>query len=240
MEQPNRQGVLLSCGILAALLYAGADVLGASRLDGYLYRDQTISELTAIGAPSRPLLLALLLVHNVLLIAFGMGVWASAGRVRALRVTGALLVGIAAVGMVAVPFFPMHPRGAETSFTDVMHIALTAFNALCILLAMALASSTGGRPFRVFSIASMLTLLGFGALTGLQGPRIAAGLPTPWVGVTERLSFAAYLLWLLAVVLLRRTRERPTLRAAGGSDSADPRESARAAAPGRRGTADAR
>ena len=44
---------LLLCGVLSPLLYAAADVLAGLRWDGYSFRDQTISELGAIGAPSR-------------------------------------------------------------------------------------------------------------------------------------------------------------------------------------------
>jgi hypothetical protein len=47
--------ILLLCGVLSPLLYALADALAGMRWEGYSFRDQTISELGAIGAPSRPL-----------------------------------------------------------------------------------------------------------------------------------------------------------------------------------------
>lgn len=50
----------LVCGILAPLLYAAADALAGLRWAGYSFRDHTISELGAIGAPSRPLFSGLL------------------------------------------------------------------------------------------------------------------------------------------------------------------------------------
>jgi hypothetical protein len=42
-------------------------------------------------------------------------------------------------------------------------------------------------------------------LTGMDGPRIAANLPTPWVGVWERICIGVFMLWVvvLAVALLR-------------------------------------
>jgi hypothetical protein len=56
-----------------------------------------------------------------------------------------------------------------------------------------------------YSIATMVLLLVFGALTGLSGPRIAANQPTPWVGLWERINIAGFLLWVvvLAITLLR-------------------------------------
>jgi hypothetical protein len=47
--------LLLICGIVSSGLYVAADILAAMRHEGYSYADQTISELSAIGAPTRPL-----------------------------------------------------------------------------------------------------------------------------------------------------------------------------------------
>ena len=56
----------------------------------------------------------------------------------------------------------------------------------------------------------MVILIAFGALTGLDGPRIAANLPTPWVGIWERINIGIFLLWVvvLAIALLRRPLSR--------------------------------
>lgn len=71
--------VLLLGGILSPLLYALADALAGMRWESYSFRDQTISELGAVGAPSRPLFSILLILVYVLLVAFGVGVWRLAG-----------------------------------------------------------------------------------------------------------------------------------------------------------------
>jgi hypothetical protein len=196
---------LLVCGILSSLLYVGTDILGAMRYEGYSYTSQTISELAAIGAPTRPLVDPLFLTYDVLLTAFGVGVfWGSAGRKRALRFTGALLVGIGVLGP-AWHFFPMHLRGAERTLTDTMHIVLGSVTVLLILLAIGFGASAFGRRFRLYSIGTILILVVFGALVGLDGPRLAANLPTPWMGVYERINVFGYLLWVLvlAITLLR-------------------------------------
>ena len=60
--------------------------------EGYSSTAQTISELSAIGAPTRPLWMLLGTIYGVLMVAFGWIVWKSALPTRALRVVGALLM----------------------------------------------------------------------------------------------------------------------------------------------------
>lgn len=203
-----RKGLFI-CGILSSLLYVGTDILGAMRYEGYSYISQTISELAAIGAPSKPLVVPLFLAYDVLLIAFGVGVWGSAARKRALRSTGSLLVAIGVIGLVGTPFAPMHQRvvlamGGGT-LTDTLHIIFASVTVLFILLAIGFGANAFGKRFRLYSIGTILVLLVFGALAGLDGSRLAANLPTPWMGVTERINVFGYLLWVLvlAISLLR-------------------------------------
>src|SRR4029453_9134326 len=93
--------ILLSCGVLSPILYAISDVLAGKQWEGYSFRDQTISELAAIGAPSRPLFTFLLLLVYGLMVAFGVGVWKSAGVHRRLHIVGGLLVGLGVTALTA-------------------------------------------------------------------------------------------------------------------------------------------
>ena len=82
-------------------------------------------------------------------------VWASAGRARAGRITGALLVGYAVVGAGGGVFLSAPTRetleaGKET-WRNIMHLPATAVSVLCILLAMGLGATLLGRRFRYFS-----------------------------------------------------------------------------------------
>jgi hypothetical protein len=105
--------VLLLCGIAASVLYVVADVVGAIVWDGYSLKSFTISELSAIDAPSRPLVPSLMLVFGVLV--------------------------------------------------------------------------------------TIATMVLFGVLAAVDGPRIAANEPTPWVGLTERVCVGADLLWMFVL-----------------------------------------
>jgi hypothetical protein len=199
--------ILLAAGVCAPLLYVVMNVLGALRFHGYSTVSQTVSELSAIGAPSRPLWLGLSIGYGILLVAFGCGVWLSAGAGRAGRIAGAVLVLDALIGF-AWP--PMHLRGAGTSLTDTMHIVFTVVAIPLMLVAMGAGATLLGRAFLVYSLVSLAILLAFGIATGLDGPRIPKNEPTPGVGIVERICIGAFLLWLavFAMGLLRRTSRR--------------------------------
>jgi hypothetical protein len=104
--------------------------------------------------------------------------------------------------------------GAERSATDVAHLVVAAVTVLSMVLTIAFGSGADGRWFRIYSILTIAATLAAGAWTGTQATRIAAGLPTPWLGAIERVSVYGPLLWIsvLAVVLLRaqdaRAKER--------------------------------
>ena len=199
---------LLVCGILASLLYVGTDILAAMRYQGYSYTSQTVSETFAIGAPTRPLIVVRALAYDVLLIAFGWGLWRFAGRKGPLRIAAGLLVALGIVDL-AGPFAPMHQRAVLAAgggtLTDTLHITLASVDVLFILLIVAFGANASGKLFRLYSIATILVVFVFGVLAGFDGPRVSANLPTPWVGVTERISIFGYMLWMavLAITLLR-------------------------------------
>jgi hypothetical protein len=197
--------VLLGCGIVAPLLYVATTILGALRWEGYSSTAQTVSELFAIDAPSRPLVVALFLAYSALVIALGVGVWGAARGQRALRVVGGLLIVNEARGILGTLFAPIRLRGVAGTSTDTWHMLITIVNVLCILLIIGFGATAFGTRFRRYSIGTILLLVVFGTLAGLDGPRLAANLPTPWMGVTERINIFGYLLWVavLAVALLR-------------------------------------
>lgn len=193
---------LLICGILSSLLYIGTDIIAAMQWEGYSYTSQSISELQAIGAPTRPFVVLLFSVYNMLVIAFGLGIWVIDGRKR-IRFTGILLIGYGIVGDVTLLFFPMHLRGATVkTISDSMHITFTSVIVLIILLSIVFGANVHGRWFHLYSIGTILILILFGALAGLDGPRVAAQLPTPWLGITERINIYGYMLWVLVLAVI--------------------------------------
>lgn len=207
---------LLGFGIVSSLLYVGIDLLAALRFaDYHSFTSQAISELGAVGAPTRSMVEPLFAVYGLLLMGFGVGVWALGHRKPALRIIGILLIGIWAVGLLTPP---MSVRGTGTISGDLPHIVLTGVIVLFILSAIAVGASLYGRTWRRYSVATILTIVVSGALTGVAAGRLADGQPTPWLGITERINIGAYLLWvvLLAVSLLRDMPPVISISARGG------------------------
>jgi hypothetical protein len=206
--------ILLGCGIVSSVLYVVTDVLGTLRYPGYSYADQTFSELTAQGAPTRPLMVALNgIPYGVLVAAFAGGVWASAGPKRAARITRAMLLGYAAFGVTGGLVFPMRPREAlaagEGTLRNTMHIPATAVMSLFIVLAMGFGATLLEKRFRYYSYGTIAILLVFGVLASLQAGQMAANEPTPWMGIEERINIYATMLWVaaLAIGLLRAQKD---------------------------------
>ena len=198
---------MLVCGILSSLLYVGIDILAAMQWDGYSYTSQAFSELTAIEAPTRPLMVfGNAIPYSLLVMAFAVGVWTSAGRRRTLRIVAGLLATYTVAGFVGGVVFPIHSRGQTTmTLTDIMHIVATIAGVFSMLLFIGIGAAAFGKWFRLYSIGTILLLILGGTLAGFDGSRMAAGLPTPWMGVTERINIYATMLWImvLAVALLR-------------------------------------
>jgi hypothetical protein len=214
--EPSKLGVLLfSCGVVAPLIYVATDVFLALHWKGYSYRDQTISELNAIGAPTRTLSIILGIVGYLFLASFGIGAWRSAATNRRLRVAAAALISLGVFGCFGVPLMSMHVRGAEKTLTDTLHVAQLGLAGPLVLAIIGFGAAAFGRRLRLYSAATCLTMFAFGAWSGTYGAAIADNLPTPWVGVIERVSVYSYQLWfvvfavaLLAVANNRRVFDR--------------------------------
>jgi hypothetical protein len=169
---------------------------------GYDPLSQAVSELSATGSPAAAFLTAVFPVWPTLMVAFGIGVRRAAEGRRALRVTGVLLV---VHGLVQVLWlaFPMSSRtditAGASAASDVGHLLLTAATVAFILAEIGFSAAAFGWRFRLYAIASALTVVTFGALTGRQAAQLAAGDPTPWMGLFERISIAP---WLLSMAVL--------------------------------------
>lgn len=217
---PTLVKVLLGCGVVAPVWWVAMDVVGSLRYPGYSYVDQTISELSAQGAPTKTFMAAFSgIPYLVLMLAFGVGIWLTAGGRRAQRVTAALVLGEVVWGVVGGFAFPMAIRGHEETLRNQMHAWYGIGMPIFFLLAVAFGSRLFGKRFRYYTYGTVLALLVFGALTAMQAPKVPANEPTPWIGVEERVNAYLPMLWfvVLAVGLMRaraatapRESERPT------------------------------
>jgi hypothetical membrane protein len=196
---------LLICGILIPIIYIGTDTLSAILYPGYIYSDQAISELSAIGAPTAWLWKALAFIYNPLLLALGIGVRSSAKDNKLLKASGTLMVVSFFVGLLWL-FFPMNMRGNIGSTSDTGHLVLSTVVPILLIAIVALGAGAGGKKFRLYSYLTVLAMLVFAALVWTFVPKVAANLPTPGMGLMERVAVFAPMIWfgVLAVVLLKK------------------------------------
>ena len=197
---------LLLCGIAGAALYPLSDIFASTRYPGFSYRDQAVSELFAIGAPTSALVVPLFTASSALLLLFAIGIWLSANGRRAVKWMGAMMALNAINALVLWNFFPMHMRGVKPTFTDIMH-ALLAIDPFLMAAVVLAAIAIPGR-FRVYTILSLLVTTLLAVFSIRYVAQIIANEPTPWMGATERASQYLTNLWyvVLAVVLLRQQR----------------------------------
>ena len=195
---------LLVCGIAGAALYPLSDILASTRYPGFSYRDQAVSELFAIGAPTSALVVTLFSISSTLILLFSIGIWMSANGRRAVRWVGVMMALNATNALVLWNFFPMHMRGQQPTFTDMMHglLAIDPF----LLAATVLAAIAFRGWFRVYTIATIIVTSVLAAMGLSHASAVFSNGPTPWMGATERASQYLTNLWyaVFAMLLLRR------------------------------------
>ena len=198
--------ILLGCGIASSVLYVGMNIAGALLYPGYDTFSQEVSELSAIGAPTRAWWIPFGALYVLLVIAFGVGVWLSADRNRWLRIVGGLLV---VYGLFNIYWPPMHQReviaAGGGTLTDTLHLVWAGVTVFLMFLYIAFGAVAFDRRFRWYSITTIVFLLAFGLLTGPAVTGISTGQSTPWAGVIERINIFMDLQWVavLSIVLLR-------------------------------------
>lgn len=106
-----------------------------------------------------------------------------------------------------------------TSLTDTLHIAWTFGNGVPTLLAIGFGAAALGGRFRTCSIMTMVIVLASGAWTGTYASRLQADLPTPGVGVWERINVGSWPLWVVVLATLLLVRQRPATSAWGPQDT---------------------
>ncbi|MHA4844829.1 DUF998 domain-containing protein [Flavitalea antarctica] len=202
---------LLICGILAMLWYVAMNILVLMEYPGYDSASQTVSELSAIKAPTRKFWVVLGLFYSLLFIAFGLGISLSANGNRNLQVVAAVILFDAVLG-----FFwpPMHQReiiaAGGGTLTDTLHLVWAFVHLVLMLLMIGFGASVFEKGFRIFSVVIVLIFIVFGLLTAKESRGIEANLPTPYVGIWERINIGAYMLWVIVfAIMLKRRNSNP-------------------------------
>ncbi|HEX3284085.1 MAG TPA: DUF998 domain-containing protein [Mycobacterium sp.] len=219
--------LLLIAGIVGVGVYAVGDVVSGLLYHGYSFRDQVISELSAFGSPVRPLMVTVIVVHALLVTALGIGIWRSADE-KSLRLAGVFMVGAGLVGFPNHTVFAMSSRWMEGGFNDIMHMVLSNVFSLFVFMAMVLSAVAYRGWFRLYTIATLLVIIGFGgaAWSAIQG---IGENRTPWAGGFERINAYAYFAWIivLALTMIRRSLSQSETDAVAAAPEREARRVAR-------------
>jgi hypothetical protein len=204
---------LLYCGIAAALFYIAMNIFFPFLDKRYNWITQTVSELSAVDAPTRPLWFPLGIVYTLLIAAFGWGVFRSTDGKRSLRIVGILLI---INGLIGLTWSPMHQRevlaAGGGTFTDIWHLVMASVTVLVMFLSIGFGAAAFGKGFRFYSIITILVFIVFGVLTFVEAPNVDKDLPTPYIGLWERINIAAFMVWLLVFAnILLKAEKRTSL-----------------------------
>jgi len=191
-----------TAGCAAPLLYLATVVAGGWFTPGYGHLHQPVSALFEAGAPhALPVSLAFV-AYNLLLVAFGAGL-ALRERPWPLRLAAAMILVNGLAGL-AIELTPMDPIGAPATVAGAAHLVLAGLLVLTCMAAMAAAAFGWWRQSRraavLVSVLLLAVMLVAGALAAM-----AAAAGWPLLGLYQRLTIAAYLVWVfgLALNLLR-------------------------------------
>jgi hypothetical protein len=180
---------------------------------GYNWVSQTVSELSAVDAPTRPIWFVLGIIYTLLVAAFGWGVFKSAGEKRSLRIVGILMF---LHGVLGLTWSPMHQRevlaAGGGTFTDTWHIVMSVITVLLMFLSIGFGAAAFGKAFRFYSIVTILVFIVFGAWTFSEAPNVDKNGSTPFIGLWERINIAAFMAWMLVFsVILLKLEKKPSL-----------------------------
>lgn len=182
------------CGIfsvLAFISYLIAVIFSPMAYPGYNTMKQAVSDLSAINAPSRELWLRLSAVYNVcsvlgcMMVVLGI----KNEKSKLLRLGVYLFFIMEFISAIGYQMFPLSASGLLNTFSDVMHIIITAFVVLLSILSLVLIIIAGfkNKNYLSYSIAGIIALLMM--LIGALGTNIV---PKDYFGIVERFSvFAA-------------------------------------------------
>lgn len=202
---PGWRTLLLLCGPLSSFLYVAMNVFIPMGFDGYSYSSHTVSELSAIEAPTRPLWVWLAVVYILLFAAFGWGVLQSSQKKEHLRRVGWIILVYCAFN---IYWPPMHARGMQPTLTDTLHLVWASVTVILMMLLMGYGAAAFEKRFRIYTIVTIMSDVGFGLLTSLDAPKIPGNLPTPMLGVWERIMIGLFLLWVcvFAIKIVQKNR----------------------------------
>lgn len=193
---------LLWAGVVAAVLYTAVVIIGAWVTPGYSHVGDHVSTLYQAGSANGAWIATLFAVYNVLVVAFGVGVFhiaADAGTPRRIAgLLGSIALILTGVAGALDAFFPQDPIGMPVTSTGTLHIVFAGLASLLTVIAIVMIAAWAlRRP-------SLRNLGKYSAVTAavivVSGPIAAIATANLWstMGLIERVPIFGFIQWLVA------------------------------------------
>jgi hypothetical protein len=186
--------LLAVAGILSPIIYFITLVVGGVLDPSYSQIGKTVSELVETGAPNRDLLNAMLVVYNILIIPFAVGLYFSLKKswTRSLILIALILTGI--LGTAVTLFFPLDQGGQSVTFTGMMHLVVVSLVVPCTF-AFELGFWHSARKAENWGKLGLFSIVIF-VITLTSGIATAAFVNSDFRGLIERITIGSTLFWI--------------------------------------------
>lgn len=195
----NLTRTLASAGVIATGVYVATVIYGGVLDPSYSHVAQPISALIQDGAPFKERLDTLFLVYNVLALIFAGGLFRHFARGRSSLALGSVMLAVTAIFGLVMKYFPMDPIGAAMTATGIGHLILASLMSLgtlaaLLFFAIGLRHTPGWDGWSGFTWITLAFTAATGAVAALAAAQV-----WPTMGLWERLTIGAPLLWMLLV-----------------------------------------
>lgn len=187
--------IFLLFGIIASLIFFVADLMAIKFVKKYNFITQSINELHAVGAPSRPFLVASNISIFLLILFFGIGVWSMASDNWALYLIAILIITFSIFNFIGL-FYPM--RVGQSPNT--MNVIIGALGVFSLTFAIPLGALAFNGWFRILSVVISIIFILLTILGTLVLPRVIKN-TKPTTGIQERVMIYTIFIWVTFLAL---------------------------------------
>ncbi len=207
--------IYLLSGVVSPFLYTFTVILGGLLWHDYSHTSQAISELTAAGAPFRLTLNILFSISLLLACCFAITSlqYIKQYNNRSLNISMWILFTISILSLLWA-FFPMDPRGADTTIQGVVHLILAGIvsplTIICpVLVGLGFRKINKFKGYTIYCLISAAIILVTGVIAALSTQNESA-----YMGIYARLTIGSYQQWLAVTALFfyRSLPERKELK----------------------------
>jgi hypothetical membrane protein len=196
--------VLYLGGIIGPIVFLLNDIIGSIITHGFNPIKNAVSELTQRGSENVILLSSLFLIAAMMLVVFAVGIVIHYRFAfsKLMFLGGIFIIFLGIFSALSGTIFPMDPFDTDTTFPGTMHIVLTGFNIILIIMAIPMigVGLYKGKKWKSFRVYSLITVLIMAICGGFTSVFMMNDIEL--LGLFERITIYAYQLWIAILAIL--------------------------------------